>query len=77
MAQKTGSVDGFSSESCSGSCYHQISQHDLAHRLAVHHEKKILVRCACEVSLLTHRVCSDLNLIVVENVQNCHEVEPH
>ena len=46
--------------------HRDATQHDLAHRhrLAVHHEK-ILVRCACEVSLLIHRACCDVHLIVV------------
>ena len=31
--------------------------------LAVHHAKRTLVHFACGVSLLTHRVCSDVDLI--------------
>ena len=48
--------------------HHRGSHHDLAnqHKLAVHHEKRTLVHFACEVSLLSHRVCSDVNLIVGE-----------
>ena len=58
---------------------HLVSQHDLAHQhgLAVHLEKKTLVHFAREVSSLIHRVHSDVNLIVGETVQNCHEIEQH
>ena len=59
--------------------HHLVSQHDLAHQhgLAVHLEKNTLVHFACEANLLTHRVHSDLNLIVGETVQNYHEIEQH
>ena len=56
-----------------------VSQHDLARQLglAVQPEKKTPAHFACEVNLLTHRVRFDVNLIVGENVQNCHEIEQH
>ena len=56
-----------------------VSQYDLAHQheLAVHPEKKTLVHLACEMSSLSHRVRSHVNLIVGETVQSCHEVEQH
>ena len=59
--------------------HHLVSQHDLARQLvlAVQPEKKTLVHFACEVSSLIHRVHSDVNLIVGETVQNCHEIEQH
>ena len=59
--------------------HYLVSQHDLAHQhgLAVHLEKKTLVHFAREVSSLIHRVHSDVNLIVGETVQNCHEIEQH
>ena len=59
--------------------HHLVSQHDVAHqhRLAVHLEKKTLVHFAREESSLIHRVHSDVNLIVGETVQNCHEIEQH
>ena len=59
--------------------HHLATQHDLAHQhgLAVHPEKKTLVHFACEMSSLTHRVRFDVNLIVRETVQSCHEIEQH
>ena len=59
--------------------HHLVSQHDLARQLglAVQAEKKTLVHFACEANLLTHRVRFDVNLVVGETVQNCHEIEQH
>ena len=59
--------------------HHLVSHHDLTHQhgLVVHPEKKTLVHFACEVSSPVHRVHSDVNLIVGETVQSCHEIEQH
>ena len=59
--------------------HHLATYHDLAHQrgLAVHPEKKTLAHFACERSYLTHRVRFDVNLIVGETVQSCHEIEQH